>query len=88
MKVKLSIRQQAVRRAADIAGEPRRLARRLRVPLDDLLGWANGREQPPNAVFLACVDIILDNEDSIDGELLRDAEEARDGEEPQPKKGS
>jgi hypothetical protein len=87
MKVKLSIRQQAVRRAAEIAGEPRRLARRLRVPLDDLIGWMNGREQPPNVVFLQCVDIILDNEDSIDGEILRDAEKAR-ADEPDGKESS
>jgi hypothetical protein len=77
---KLSIRQQAVHRAAEIAGEPRKLARRLRVPMEALVAWITGRDQPPNAVFLECVDMILDNEDSIDSELLRNAEAARENE--------
>ena len=76
-KPTLSIRQQAVNRAAEIVGEPRKLARRLRVPMDELLAWMKGRGQPPNAVFLECVDLILDNEDSIDGQFLRDVERAR-----------
>jgi hypothetical protein len=76
METQLSIRQQAVRRAAEILGEPRKLARRLHVPMDALLRWINGREQPSNGVFLQCVDIILENEDSIDGTLLRDAADA------------
>jgi hypothetical protein len=86
IKPKLSIRQQAVHRAAEIAGEPRKLARRLRVPMDALIGWINGRDQPPNAVFLECVDMILDNEDSIDGELLRNAEAAREDERDEKKR--
>lgn len=73
MNTKLSIRHQAIRRAAEIVGEYRKLARRLRVPADELVRWINGKEQPPNAAFLECVDIILENEDSLDGELLRDA---------------
>jgi hypothetical protein len=76
MNTKLSIRHQAIRRAAEIVGEYRKLARRLRVPTDALVRWINGKEQPPNAAFLECVDIILENEDSLDGDLLRDAAEA------------
>jgi hypothetical protein len=72
----LSVRQQAVRRAAEILGGPKKLARRLRVPMDALLRWMGGRESPPDASFLQCVDLILENEDSIDGALLRDAAEA------------
>ena len=37
------------------------------------LRWMNGRESPPNTAFLQCVDLILENEDSIDGALLPDA---------------
>ena len=76
MQEKLSIRQQAIRRAAEILGEPRKLARRLRVPMDELVRWINGKDQPSNGAFLECVDIILENEDSIDGGLLQDAAEA------------
>ena len=78
MDATYSIRQQAVRRAAEILGEPRNLARRLHVPMDALLRWINGPDQPSNWAFLQCVDIILDNEDSIDSTLLRDAAEARE----------
>lgn len=73
---KLSVRQQAVRKAAEISGGPQKLARRLRVPMDALLRWMNGRESPPNTAFLQCVDLILENEDSIDDALLRDAADA------------
>lgn len=76
MNTRLSVRHQAIRRAAEIVGEYRKLARRLRVPTDELIRWINGKDQPSNAAFLQCVDIILENEDSLDGELLRDAAEA------------
>lgn len=81
---KLSVRQQAIRRAAEILGEPRKLARRLHVPMDALFRWMNGAEQPSNIAFLACVDIILENEDSLDGELLQDAVAARDAKREMP----
>jgi hypothetical protein len=80
MDTTYSIRQQAVRRAAEILGEPRHLARRLHVPMDALLRWIHGKDQPSNWAFLQCVDIILENEDSIDSTLLRDATQARENE--------
>ena len=46
--------------ALKVAGSERLLARRLRVPLDDLRSWLAGRETPPKAVFLAAVDILVD----------------------------
>lgn len=70
---KSSVRQQAVRRAAEILGGPQKLARRLHVPMSELLSWMNGKVPPSNTAFLQCVDLILENEDSIDGALLRDA---------------
>lgn len=82
---KLSIRQQAVCRAAEILGEPRKLARRLRVPMDALVRWMNGKEQPSNAAFLECVDIVLEKEDAIDGGLLQDAADAGAPGAPPPK---
>jgi hypothetical protein len=81
---KSSIRQQAVCRAAQILGEPHKLARRLRVPMDALVRWMSGRDQPSNAAFLQCVDIILENEDSLDGELLQDAAEASEARRSDP----
>jgi len=86
MNTRLSIRQQAVRRAAEILGEYRKLARRLHVPTDELVRWINGRGQPSNAAFLQCVDIILENEDSLDNDLLRDAADAK-AQDRQQKKG-
>jgi hypothetical protein len=86
MNNKLSVRQQAVRRAAEIVGEYRKLARQLRVPTGELIGWINGKDQPSNAAFLQCVDIILENEDSLDNELLRDAAEMKARDDGDPKK--
>ncbi len=46
-------------KAADVVGGPRTLARRLRVPLAELENWIAGGGQPPMAIFLKAVDLVL-----------------------------
>jgi len=57
-----SLRQRTLQSALAKLGEPRRLARRLRVPVEDLRNWLQGRDEPPTAVFLEAVDIVADVE--------------------------
>lgn len=45
-------------------GDEQRLARYLRVPLRELHAWRTGGELPPLAMFLSCVELILDDERS------------------------
>lgn len=54
--------QQALWSALTIAGDEAHLARRLHVPLADLKAWLRGLEPPPQSVFLAAVDLIVDPE--------------------------
>jgi hypothetical protein len=51
--------ERTLRRALEIVGDEQRLARRLRVPLNDLHAWLTGDERPPIAAFLTAVDIVL-----------------------------
>jgi len=53
-----SLRQRTLQAALQIIGDPQRLMRRLRVPMEDLRAWLAGRDEPPTAVFLAAVDIV------------------------------
>ena len=59
--------------ALKIAGSERLLARRLRVPLDDLRNWLEGREAPPKAAFLAAVDILVDPDAPVAARLQPEA---------------
>lgn len=45
-------------RALDVAGDERRLARWLQVPIQELRSWITGQDLPPTGVFLAAVDIL------------------------------
>jgi hypothetical protein len=54
--------QQALWSALTVAGDEAHLARRLHVPLVSLKGWLRGVEPPPQSVFLAAVDLIVDPE--------------------------
>jgi hypothetical protein len=54
-----SLFQRTLKRALDIVGDERRLARRLRVPFSDLHIWLMGAESPPTWVFLAAVDVVV-----------------------------
>jgi hypothetical protein len=36
------------------------------VPTADLVSWLAGIEEPPTAVFLRCLELVLDHLDSLD----------------------
>jgi hypothetical protein len=54
-----STHAKAVHRACVILGGADRLAARLNVAEATARGWMEGREDPPEEVFLACVEILL-----------------------------
>jgi hypothetical protein len=49
-----------LRRAADLVGGERALARELRTPVADVLAWLEGAARPARPVFLAAVDILIE----------------------------
>jgi hypothetical protein len=49
----------ALHRACLIAGGVQQLANHLGVPESSLQGWLEGRDDPPQMVFLAAVEIVL-----------------------------
>ena len=53
-----SLRQRTLLRALEIVGDEATLARKLRVPMEELRAWLRGADVPPTAVFLAAVDIV------------------------------
>jgi len=54
-----SVYSRALHRACLVVGGVDVLAQRLEVDVEKLRGWLKGDEQPPERVFLACVEIIL-----------------------------
>jgi hypothetical protein len=52
-----------LRRAAELLGSERALARELRVPLRELFAWLEGAERPARPAFLTAVDILIDQGD-------------------------
>jgi hypothetical protein len=55
-----SVYSRTLQKAAEGAGGPKKLARVLRVPLADLEKWIADKDEPPMAVFLKAVDLVLD----------------------------
>jgi hypothetical protein len=49
-----------LQKAAELCGGQKKLARHLRVPLEDLEKWLAGADTPPMSAFLKAVDFILD----------------------------
>lgn len=49
-------------RACDIAGGRERLAARLDVELHSLEFWLAGRATPPDRIFMAVVDLVLEDD--------------------------
>lgn len=47
-------------KAAELMGGQKNLARRLRVPIAELQKWIAGGGEPPIAIFLKAVDVVLD----------------------------
>jgi hypothetical protein len=61
-QVAVDVYRRAIQRAEEVLGSEERLARYLCVPPRTLQEWRSGSEIPPLAVFLCCVDVILDDE--------------------------
>lgn len=55
-----SVYSRTLRKAIDILGTRAKLARHLRVPESDLQKWLENKAQPPRSVFLAAVDLVID----------------------------
>ena len=55
-----SVYSRTLQKAAEAAGGQKKLARVLRVPLADLEKWLADKDEPPMAVFLKAVDMVLD----------------------------
>ena len=62
-----SVYSRTLQKASDAAGGPKKLARVLRVPLADLEKWLADKDEPPMAVFLKAVDLVLDDTTSSGG---------------------
>ena len=58
-----SVKALAVRRAATLVGGARALRDRLGVSSAEIAAWLAGHEDPPEAVFLSIVELILDAAD-------------------------
>jgi hypothetical protein len=58
----VDVYRRAIERVVQLLGDEGRLARYLRVPANRLHAWRTGAEIPPLAIFLNCVDLILDDE--------------------------
>jgi hypothetical protein len=51
-----------LRRAAELVGDPERLALALKVTPSHLALWLDGNEQPPVEVFLRAVDLVSERD--------------------------
>jgi hypothetical protein len=64
---KPSVYNRILRKAADIVGGERALARYLKVPQQELYAWMRpGAAPPPPAVFLNAIDLVLNDLDLPD----------------------
>ena len=55
-----SVYSRTLQKAAEAAGGQKKLAHLLRVPLGELEKWIADKDEPPMAVFLKAVDLVLD----------------------------
>ena len=55
-----SVYSRTLQKAAESHGGQKKLARLLRVPLAELEKWIADKDEPPMAVFLRAVDLVLD----------------------------
>jgi len=55
-----SVYSRTLQKAAEAAGGQKKLARILRVPVAELEKWIADKDEPPMAVFLKAVDLVLD----------------------------
>jgi transcriptional regulator with XRE-family HTH domain len=56
---RFTVYTKVLHRACQIAGGVEKLAARLRVPVATLYRWLEGEAEPPTAVFLKAVDLVL-----------------------------
>ena len=56
------LKRRVLQRACEIAGSAAKLAERLDVEHHALEFWLSGRARPPERVFLAVVDIVLEDD--------------------------
>jgi len=63
--MRFSLSQRTLQCALTLVGDSTVLARRLRVPLEDLHAWLAGTDVPPRAVFFAAVDILCAADDPV-----------------------
>jgi len=59
-----SVYSRTLQKAAEAAGGQKKLARILRVPAAELEKWIADKDEPPMAVFLKAVDLVLDETSS------------------------
>ena len=62
--MKMTLEMRVLKRAVEILGSERALARRLHVPVADLCIWMAGAETPPRATFLRAVDVMIERNDA------------------------
>jgi hypothetical protein len=55
-----SVYSRTLQKAAEAAGGQKKLAHLLRVPLAELEKWIADKDEPPMAIFLKAVDMVLD----------------------------
>lgn len=55
-----SVYSRTLQKAADLTGGRKKLARVLRVPINDLEAWIADEAKPPLNVFLRVVDLLID----------------------------
>lgn len=60
-------KKEAVKQAADLLGGPARLRESLKASSADVAAWLAGTKEPPQAIFLRVVEIILDELDRRGG---------------------
>jgi hypothetical protein len=53
-----------MKKASELAGGHKKLAKHLRVPIAELEKWIAGAGTPPTATFLKAVDLVLDETSS------------------------
>jgi hypothetical protein len=58
--VAASVYSRALRKAIEILGSRAKLARHLHVPESELQKWLADEARPPKSVFLAVVDLVID----------------------------
>jgi hypothetical protein len=65
----MSVRQTysvTLRQALAMVGDRNALAVRLRVSASDLTSWLDGVAEPPRHIFLKAVDIVMEEEPTLD----------------------